>query len=124
MNLIIKGYIEISLQERDKSKVKLDKPTLSALVLHQVNNQNSTWVTNVAHEPISVNFFDKFALKYMNGKNSKKQILDYLIEEAKNGQITLNKDNSKIEDVDQIKKELSTHLDNTIDKMSMQGLLK
>jgi methyltransferase-like protein/cyclopropane fatty-acyl-phospholipid synthase-like methyltransferase len=124
MNLIIKGYIEISLQERDKSKVKLDKPILSALVLHQVNNQNSTWVTNVAHEPISVNFFDKFALKYMDGKNSKKQILDHLIEDAKNGQITLNKDNSKIEDVDQIKKELSTHLDNTIEKMSMQGLLK
>ena len=60
----------------------------------------------------------------MDGKNSKKQILDHLVEEAKNGQITLNKDNSKIEDAEQIKQELSTHLDHTIDKLSMQGLLK
>jgi methyltransferase-like protein len=124
MNLVIKGYMEISLQERDKAKVKLDKPALSPLVSHQASNPNSTWVTNVAHEPIAINFFDKFALKYMDGKNSKKQILDHLVEEAKNGQITLNKDNSKIEDAEQIKQELSTHLDHTIDKLSMQGLLK
>ena len=124
MNLIIKGYIEIRLHGRDIEKVKLDKPTLSVLASHQANTPNSTWITSIAHEPISINFFDKFALKYMDGKNNKKQILDHLLEEANSGQITLNKDNKKIEDVAQIKKELLAHLDHTIDKLSMQGVLK
>ena len=124
MNLVIKGYIEISLFERDKNKVKLDKPELSELATYQAKLSNNTWITNIAHAPIGINLFDKFALKYMDGKNTKKQILEHLLEEAKNGQITLNKDNKKLEDMAQIKKELTAHLDNTIEKFSMQGVFK
>jgi len=124
MNLVIKGYIEISLFERDKDKVKLDKPELSELATYQAKLSNNTWITNIAHAPIGINLFDKFALKYMDGKNTRKQILERLLEEAKNGQITLNKDNKKLEDMAQIKKELTAHLDNTIEKFSMQGVFK
>jgi methyltransferase-like protein len=78
MNLVMKGYMEISIFERDKSKVNLDKPTLSNLALYQVNNTSSTWVTGFNHAPVGINIFDRFALKYMDGKNTKKQILDNL----------------------------------------------
>ena len=106
--------MDISLVERDKNKIKLDKPELNEMTSYQVNNTNNNWITNDLHSIVGIDFFDKFALKYMNGKNTKKQILDNLIEDTKSGKITLNKNNKKIEDKDQIKELLSAHLDNSI----------
>lgn len=124
MNLVIKGYIEISLFERDKSKVNLEKPTLSNLALYQVNNTNNTWITGFNHAPVGINIFDRFALKYMDGKNTKKQILDNLIKEVADGQLTVNRDNVKIEDSKEIKKELAAYLDNTITRLSTLGVFE
>jgi methyltransferase-like protein/cyclopropane fatty-acyl-phospholipid synthase-like methyltransferase len=124
MNLVIKGYMEIHIQERDKAKIKLDKPNVNKLVKHQIEKTDNNWVTNQAHAPISVNFFDKFAIKHMNGKNSKEQILEQLVTEAKNGQLTLNEGDKKIEDPAQIKAALSAHLDNTIARLSAQSVFE
>lgn len=124
MNLVMKGYMEISLFERDKSKVNLEKPTLSNLALYQVNNTSSTWVTGFNHAPVGINIFDRLALKYMDGKNTKKQILDNLIKEVADGQLTLNKDNMKIDDPKEVRKELAAHLDNTITRLSTFGIFE
>ncbi|MDP5110317.1 MAG: hypothetical protein NWP47_02900, partial [Rickettsiaceae bacterium] len=124
MNLVIKGYMDIHLQNRDKEKIKLDKPNVSKLVQHQVEKTTNNWVTNPSHLPISINLFDKFAIKYMNGKNTKEQILDELVKEASEGKITLSKDNKKIEDKNQIRKELLVNLDNTIERFAMQGIFE
>jgi methyltransferase-like protein/2-polyprenyl-3-methyl-5-hydroxy-6-metoxy-1,4-benzoquinol methylase len=124
MNLVIKGYMELHLQERDKEKVKLDKPSVNKLVKHQVEKTANNWVTNQAHAPISINFFDKFALKHMDGKNSKEQILEQLVKEVKAGQITLNEGDKKIEDPTQVKQALSAHLDDTILRLSAQSVFE
>lgn len=124
LNLVIKGYMEIYLSEKDKDQLKLDKPAVTPLILQQSKDLTSTWVTNLYHEPVGVNGFDKCALQYMDGKNSKKQILDMLVEDAKNNKITLNKGDKKVEDVAQIKQDLALHLDHTISKLSMQGILQ
>ena len=60
----------------------------------------------------------------MNGKNTKEQILDELMKESAEGKITLNKDNKKIEDEAQIRKELSAHLEDTIARFTVQGILQ
>lgn len=124
MNLVIKGYMDIHLQNRDKEKIKFDKPNVSKLVQHQVEKTTNNWVTNPSHLPISINLFDKFAIKYMNGKNTKEQILDELMKEASEGKITLSKDNKKIEDKGQIRKELLVNLDNTIERFTLQGIFE
>ncbi|MEA0970527.1 Methyltransferase domain-containing protein [Candidatus Megaera venefica] len=124
MNLVMKGYMEISLFERDKSKVNLEKPTLSNLALYQVNNTSSTWITGFNHAPVGIDIFDRFALKYMDGKNTKKQILDNLVKEVADGQLTVNKDNIKIEDPKEVRKELVVYLDNTITRLSTFGVFE
>lgn len=124
LNLVIKGYMEISLSEKDREGLKLEKPVVTPLVQKQAQNLQSSWVTSMYHEPIQVNAFDKFALKYMDGKNSKSQILDLLIEDTKSGKITLNKGDQKIEDLAQIKEDLEKHLDHAVNKLSMQGILQ
>jgi methyltransferase-like protein len=60
----------------------------------------------------------------MNGKNTKAQILDNLIKEVESGKINLNKNDKKIEDASEIKKELSTHLDDTIARLSVQSVFE
>ena len=121
MNLVIKGYVEIHLESRDKEKAKFDKSNVSKFVIYQVEKTANNWIANPAHAPILVSFFDKFAVKYMNGKDTKEQILDELIKESAECKITSNKDNKKIEDEAQIRKELSSHLEDTIARFTMQG---
>jgi methyltransferase-like protein len=121
MNLVTKGYIEIHLENRDKEKVKFDKPNVSKLVIHQIKKTVNNWINNPAHAPISISFFDKFAVKYMNGKNTKEQILDELIKESAEDKITLNKDNKRIEDKAQMHRELSAHFEDIIARFTMHG---
>lgn len=122
MNLIMKGYIEISLNSIDREQVKIHKPKITKIAQYQAEKPNNNWITNLSHMPIAITVFDKFALKYMDGKNTKEQILDHLIDDVKNGKITLHKDQQKMEIESEIKKELSVHLDNTIERLSMQGV--
>jgi methyltransferase-like protein len=89
-----------------------------------VNNTSSTWVTGFNHAPVGINIFDRFALKYMDGKNTKKQILDNLVKEVSDGQLTVNKDNMKIEDPKEVRKELVAYLDNTITRLSTLGVFE
>ena len=73
---------------------------------------------------MGINIFDRFALKYMDGKNTKKQILDNLVKEVTDGQLTVNKDNMKIEDPKEVRKELVAYLDNTITRLSTLGVFE
>lgn len=122
MNLVIKGYMDICLLERNKAKVNLDKPCVSNLVLHQVNNTVNNWVTSPSHVPIGINIFDKFALKYMDGKNTKDSIIEHLTKEVESGNLTVNQDNKKVEGADKIKEMLTLYLDDCIARLSSQGV--
>lgn len=124
MNLVIKGYIDISLHEKDKSKINLDKPCISNLALHQVNETNNNWITSITHNAVGINIFDKFALKYMDGNNTQKDILDHLVKEVKNKNMTVSKDNVLIEDEKEIKKELEAYLKESITRFASQGVFE
>lgn len=122
MNLVIKGYINISLESGNKEKSDLKKPKLSELAIYQATKTNHNWVTNQLHSPIAINVFDKFAIGYMNGKNTKDQIIKLLLNDVKEGKITLNKDNKKLEEEELIKKELEGFYDNLIERFSSQAM--
>ena len=122
MNLVIKGYISLSLKSGNKDKIDLKKPKLSDLAIYQATKTGNNWVTNNLHAPISINIFDRFAMQYMDGKKDKEQIITCLLDDVRNGKITLNKDNKKLEDEEAIKIELSGFYDNLIERFSSQAL--
>lgn len=122
MNLIIKGYIGIALKSGHKDKINLDKPKVSALVAYQATKTLNNWVTNQLHNAVSINAFDKFALKYMDGNNSKDQIIDKLLAEVKNGQMNITQDGKKIEYEQEIKKQITAFLNNSINRLSNQAI--
>ncbi len=123
MNLVIKGYMQISLTEKTAEKINKEKPSATSLVSYQVKNTAYPWVTNHLHTPIAINLFDKYAIKYMDGSNSKSQIIDLLMKDVDAGEISLNQGEKKVEDKEIIKKEISNYLDFTISKLAHQGVL-
>lgn len=111
MRLVFQGYIAITLRKAITGKINLEQPKVAKLAMYQASNSNSLWVTNLRHEPVGINIFEKYAIRYMNGKNNKEQILESVMLHVVAGEITLNRDGKKIENHEEITKELANYLD-------------
>ncbi len=62
MKLVLQGYINITTQKHRETP-ELNKPKTTKLVIHQAIHTPYMWVTNLKHEPVGVNFFEKLAIK-------------------------------------------------------------
>ncbi len=123
MKLVLQGYINISLQN-NQSRANLEKPKVWHFASYQsANNGASMWVTNTLHSAIGINLFEKIAIKYMDGKHNTTQIIDNVMEHVNKGELNISRDGKKIEDGDEIKKELNNLLDSTITKFAANSLL-
>ena len=122
MSLVIKGYMDLSIEPGNRDKIDLKKPKVSDLAMYQATKTGSSWVTNTLHMIIPINIFDKFVMQYMDGTRDKEQIISCLLEDIKNGKITLNQDDKKIEDEKYIAKELIGFYDNLIERFRDQAL--
>ncbi len=122
MKLVLQGYINITLQNTRK-EVNLDKPKASKLISYQVTYTSSMLVTNQRHEVIAINLFEKFALRYMDGKHDHKQIIKSVMQHVTSGEMTLSRDGNKIENIDEISKELETFLQPTLTKFVTSAFL-
>ena len=124
MQLVIKGYMQLSLLAPASKKPDLKKPKVTKLAYYQATETPNNWVTNPMHNAVGVNAFDKFAIKYMDGKHTKEQIVDQLVGEINDGKITIQKDGKAIENKDDVKKHIEAFMDNTILRLSQQSLFE
>ncbi|MCX4080100.1 class I SAM-dependent methyltransferase [Rickettsia rhipicephali] len=122
MKLVLQGYISITNQKY-RNNPELDKPKTTKMVIHQATHTPSMWVTNLKHEPIGVNFFEKFALRYMDGKHDKKAIIEAVLGHVEKGELTLSKEGQKVENKEEIRKELESLFIPMIKKFSSNALL-
>ncbi|MCZ6903430.1 MAG: hypothetical protein O7C58_05165 [Rickettsia endosymbiont of Ixodes persulcatus] len=93
------------------------------MVIHQASHTPYMWVTNLKHEPIGINFFEKFALRYMDGKHDKKAIIEAVLGHVEKGELTLSKEGQKVENKEEIRKELEVLFTTMIEKFSSNALL-
>lgn len=122
MKLVLQGYISITTQKH-RDRPELNKPKALKLAVHQATHTPYMWVTNLKHEPIGVNFFEKFAIRYMDGNHDKKAIIDAVMDHVAKGEINLNKDGQKIEEKEIIRKELESLFTLMIEKFASNALL-
>ncbi len=122
MRLVLQGYITITA-EGTRAEPKLDKPKASKLIVYQVSHTNNGWVTNLNHEIVAINLFEKYALRYMDGKHDKKQIIESIIKHVDAGEMTLSRDGKKIEDHNEIYKEFEAFLAPTLEKFVANAFL-
>jgi methyltransferase-like protein/cyclopropane fatty-acyl-phospholipid synthase-like methyltransferase len=122
VKLVLQGYITITTQT-SRGEVKLDKPKASKLVIYQVTHTSNTWVTNLRHEAIAINLFEKYALQYMDGKNDKKSIIELIIKHVDSGEIVLSREDKKIEEHNEMRKEFEAILEPTLVKFVANAIL-
>ncbi len=123
MNLVMKGFMEIHMNEKTRDKINLTKPSARKLPSYQASNTQHSWVTNHSHTPVSITIVDKFALQYMDGKSSKPEIIDQLMKNVAAGDIKVSQGEKAVDDKEMIKKELGAYLDQAIERLVVQGVL-
>lgn len=118
MQYVLKGLIHITLTKHMVITTIPSKPKVSSYVRYQTEKTSHLWVTNNKHERVGINFFDKYAIRYMDGLLSPEDIvLKVMKNHIDNGDITLTKDNKKTEDKKAIKQQLDLLMIQTLDKL-------
>ncbi|KAJ6645024.1 hypothetical protein Bhyg_00225 [Pseudolycoriella hygida] len=113
MRLVLQGFITITF-EGNRNQINFEQPTASRFILYQVLNTPNMWVTNLRHELIMIDSFEKFSLQYMDGKHTKKQIVEAMVQHIKNGELIANRQEQKVENVEEIITELEGLLETTL----------
>jgi methyltransferase-like protein len=122
MQLVLKGFLEITCLEHRKVTCSDDKPKLAKLPFYQVTKTDNLWVTNLMHELIPINSFDKIVFKYMDGKHDKNAIIERTIEDMSSSGLVLREGEVPITNKDDIGKAIETALDITISRARANAL--
>lgn len=80
------------------------KPKASRLARYQILYYNQFWVTNNLHRIVNIDFLERYLLQFIDGKNSKQDLVDKMISAINEGKIKLNQDSKvlKLEDMKNI----------------------
>ena len=114
--LMLTGYIAIYPAEIEYSQTPSAKPVALPIVQYQCSNMPTMWVTNAKHERIIISIFDKYALRYCDGKHTHEQIAEALFEHVDKDELTVSVKDKKTKD----KKEVMPHLQEAL-AQSLQG---
>jgi methyltransferase-like protein len=123
MKLVLAGYMNICSEPTTFTNKLTDKPKASKLVQYQAERMPGFWVTNQKHERLGINLFEKYVLRYLDGNNTKEEIIDKVMNHIKNDELTVSRDGEKISDEKQIREEIKNILDATLVKFAPSALL-
>lgn len=123
MKLLLVGALEISSEENLYKSSLADKPKLSKYAYVQIVENKQKWVTNQRHLLIQLSDIDFLIAKYMDGKNTIKQIEEKVIEHIAKGEISVNKDNKKVTDEALIKEEVKSNVQKSLESYLQSSLL-
>ncbi len=121
--LLLRDFLDISLEPGNFSERNLDRPKLFKVAFYQITQTSKQWVTSLRHERILINYFDRVAGSYMNGENTVPQIVEKLIDDAKNKEFVIEINGRIITEHEELEKYIHTALNQTVQKFSKQALL-
>jgi methyltransferase-like protein len=123
LKVVLSGSGQI-LADQIKAKFEVtSKPKAWDYTKGQCEYLNKNIVTNLYHDNVSLDLFENFMIRYLDGKNTKDQILKHLLVHAKNNELTVNIDQKKIEEDAKILEIFSQLYDKSIQKFSNNALL-
>ncbi|MBP7190086.1 MAG: methyltransferase regulatory domain-containing protein [Rickettsiaceae bacterium] len=122
LRMVLSGHITISEAPKFVNVVS-KKPEVSALVRYQALNMPTLWVTNEMHERVAINIFDKYLLRYLDGKHSSEDLATKMTEHVEGGELNITRDNKALENKEEIKKEITAAVTQTLEKLRIMALL-
>ncbi len=123
MKLVLSGYMIISADAPKHAAKTTEKPVVFDLVRFQCEHTPNFWITNLKHERLAINIFDKFALRYLDGKNNMDKLKELMLSHVIKGDITISRDNVKLEDKKEIEKEIGAIVDQMGSKLEQCAIL-
>lgn len=124
LSLMFKGMVKVTSVQAKAINSISDKPKVSDLALIQAANPNSNWVTSQINDIVPINIMERFAIRYMDGKHTKAQVIDKLMgEHVPKGELSLSKDNKVVTDSAVIKSTLEALLDQTLERFRISYML-
>lgn len=123
LKFIFKGIMDISTESSVKRNPEIECPEATKLVRHQIANTSGSWVTTDMHEHLTISLFDKVALEHMDGKTDRIVIRDEILKKIQKGELNIHKDGKALTSPEEIKKELTGLLNQTIEGLAISGAL-
>ncbi len=123
MRLVLSGYMTICSEPLNFTNQVASKPKASKLAQYQAERMPGLWVTTQKHERLGINLFEKYVIRYLDGKNTNAQIIDKILSHIKKDELTVSQDGEKLTDDNKIKDELAKILDTTLVRLAPCALL-
>ena len=123
INLVFRGYITITFQKNNINNINKNKPCISKFNFYRVRNTSKLEVTNIMHQNVVINFFEKTAFKYMDGKNNKTKICDLILQDFDDQKIIWSEQEKYIYTAEEARERVKKLVDLAIDNASINGLL-
>ena len=123
LNLIFQGYVKIYSENPLNINNISDKPKVSYLVKNQIRHLDTNsdlWVTSQLNELVAISHFEYHLLQYLDGKHTKKDLLDKLL---KIEDIKIHKEGKEITDIKEKTNIYKEQIDLSLDKFKKSSLL-
>lgn len=124
LRFILAGHISAKAQNVSYAKQATNRPKVLDIAIYQASFAPNMWVTNAKHERVAVNIFDKFALRYCDGKHDLDGIVEKLFTHVDNGELAITKQDKQITDRKSALPELKKALEQGLDNWAKSALLE
>lgn len=128
-SIILQNILEIILRggglisaDKDNYVMEIsERPKVSKLARQQVSEQ--VWVTNQRYEKVATDLFSRILLKYADGTKTHEELKDLLFSHVEKGDISVNRENKKLEDKKEIKEVLVQLISTALASFAKNALL-
>jgi methyltransferase-like protein/cyclopropane fatty-acyl-phospholipid synthase-like methyltransferase len=122
MRLMFGGLVTIYSSGGNYTSNIKEKPIVSFIARYQAENQ--IYVTNLRHEIVTLNLFERIIIQYLDGKHTYEDIKKNIIEHIEKGDFqVLDDQNTALKDIDQIEKKCENLCRESINRFSKEALL-
>ncbi len=123
LDLFLRGKIKVRMDALHVQTNVTDTPEVWSYTLAQVDELTNSVVTNLHHEILRLSLIEMYLIRYLDGKNSKDQILDHLIGHVKKNDFEVNYGGKKITSDEKLKTVLSLAYMDAVERFAKNALL-
>lgn len=101
LNLLVRGTVELYAEPVSVQTEVPAKPTATAVARYEA--LNARMVTNRLHQPVPADMVVRYLLAACDGSRTPEQMVDFLVDAAKGGQLLVNEGSAQITDTEKLR---------------------
>lgn len=124
MQLMLRGFIKIHSDSPDFVTKVSKKPVAFPFARFQAENDKTTkCVTNAMQGMVNTDMFVNMCIALLDGEHTKEDIIESITQDVLSGKVSLSRENRKLTDEAEIRKDIAEKLDLTLKNCAGQAIL-